>query len=189
MNREYLNDVASKGAILGGLMLVSHIFEQYMLLNGNMARMGVVGIEMIAIFGVFVYLLYRFTKNYSTNFSAEEGFAYSKALGYIVTLSLFASIIVGLGSYLYTHFVIGYEEYVNGVVGMYTNILSSTPVPAQMMGTYEQMLEQISSQPEPSILKTITSALWNYLVLGGIVGLIIAGIVKREPKIFDNELQ
>lgn len=188
MDREYLNDVASKGAILGVLMLVSHIFEQYMLLNGNLTRLGIVSIEMIALFGVFIYLLYRFTKNYSTRFSAEEGFAYSKALGYVVTLSLFASIIVGLGSYLYTHFVIGYEEYVNGVVGMYTNILSSSPIPAQMMSTYEQMLEQVSSQPEPGILKTITSSLWNYLFLGGIVGLIIAGVVKREPKIFENEL-
>ena len=52
MEREYLNDVASKGAILGVLMLVSHIFEQYMMINGNLARMGVVGVEMILIFGV-----------------------------------------------------------------------------------------------------------------------------------------
>ena len=64
MDREYLNDVASKGAILGVLMLVSHIFEQYMLLNGNLTRLGIVSIEMIALFGVFIYLLYRFTKNY-----------------------------------------------------------------------------------------------------------------------------
>lgn len=189
MEREYLNDVASKGAILGVLMLVSHIFEQYMMINGNLARMGVVGVEMILIFGVYIYLLYRFTKSYSTRFSAEEGFAYSKALSYIITLSLFASIIVGLGSYLFTHFIIGYEEYIDGVINMYTNIISSTPIPAQMVGTYEQVLEQIGSQPEPSILKTISSALWNYLVLGGIVGLIIAGVVKREPKIFDNEIQ
>ncbi len=189
MNKEYLNEVASKGAILGGLMLASHIFEQYMLLNGNLTRMGVVGIEMIAIFGLFCYLLYRFTKAHSTQYSSEEGFSYSKALGYCVTLSLFASIIVGLGSFLFTHYVIGYEKYVNGVVNMYTNILSSTPIPAPMMGTYEQMLEQIGSQPEPSILKTITSALWNYLMLGGMVGLIIAGVTKREPKIFDNELE
>ena len=188
MNREYLNDVASKGAILGVMMLVSHIFEQYMIHNGNLARMGIVCIEMIVVFGLFIYLLYRFTKAYAARHSAEEGFAYSKALGYVITLSLFASVIVGLGSYIFTHFIIGYDEYLNGVVNMYSNIISTAPVSSQMMSTYEQMLEQISSQPEPSILKTISSVLWNYLILGGMAGLIIAGVVKREPKIFDNEL-
>ncbi len=186
MEREFWNNVASKGAILGAIMLASHIFEQAMLINGSLTHMGLVGVELIAVFIIYIYLLFRFTKRHSLQYSAEEGFAYGKAFGYVVAISLFASIIVGLGGYIFTHFIIGYEEYISGMVKMYENVLSSTPMPAQMVGTYEQMLDQIASQPEPSILATISSAIWNYLLLGTIAGLIIAAIVKREPNLFGN---
>ena len=106
----------------------------------------------------------------------------------MLTLSLFTSIIVGLGGYIFTHFVIGYQDYLDGIVALYENLLSSTQLPAQMVGTYEQMLERVAEQPEPSILTTISSSIWSYIFLGGMAGLIIAGIVKREPKIFDNEI-
>ena len=142
---------------------------------------------MIVLFVVYIYLIYRFAKGYSLKQSEEDGFAYGKALGYVISLSLFASIIVGLGNYIYTHFIIGYEEYVKGVMNMYTNILSTIEIPAQMVGTYEQMLEQIGSQPEPSIFATISSAIWNYLFMGVLAGLIIAAKVKREPNIFSND--
>lgn len=187
MEKNFWNDVASKGAILGVIMLLSHIFEQMMMVNGTVTRMGIVSIEMIVLFVVYIYLLYRFAKGYSLKQSEEEGFTYNKALGYVVSLSLFASIIVGLGSYIYTHFIIGFEEYVKGVMNMYTNILSSVQIPSQMIGTYEQMLEQIGSQPEPSIFATISSAIWNYLFIGVLAGLIIAAKVKREPNIFSND--
>ena len=187
MEKNFWNDVASKGAILGVMMLLSHIFEQMMMINGNTARMGIVGVEMIVLFVVYIYLLYRFTKAYSLTQSEEVEFTYNKALGYVVSISLFASIIVGLGNYIYTHFIIGYEEYVKGVMNMYANILSTVQIPAQMVGTYEQMLEQIGSQPEPSIFATISSAIWNYLFMGVLAGLIIAAKVKREPNIFSND--
>ena len=72
-------------------------------------------------------------------------------------------------------------------MNMYANILSTVQIPAQMVGTYEQMLEQIGSQPEPSIFATISSAIWNYLFMGVLAGLIIAAKVKREPNIFSND--
>lgn len=187
MEKVFWNDVASKGAILGVLMLVSHIFEQAMMLNGTLAQVGIVGIESIVVFGLYIYLLYRFAKSHSLHYTPEDGFSYGKAFGYIVAISLFASIIVGLGSYVSTHFIIGYNDYIDGVVNMYTNILSESPIPAQMAGIYEQTLEKIEEQPEPSIFATISASIWNYLLLGCLAGLIIAAIVKREPNIFGNE--
>lgn len=187
MEKIFWNDVASKGAILGAVMLVSHIFEQAMMHNGSLARMGIVGVEMLVVFILYIYLLYRFAKGHSQCYVAEEGFSYGKAFGYVVAISLFASVIVGLGSYLFIHIVIGYRDYVDGIVNMYSNMLSTTAMPAQMVGTYEQMLDQIASQPEPSILATISSTIWNYLLLGGFAGLFIAAVVKREPNIFGNE--
>lgn len=187
MNKAFWNDVASKGALLGLLMLVSHIFEQLMLLNGDLSRMGIVGAEMIVVFGLYTYLLFRFTKRHSQQFSQEEGFSFGKGFTYILTISIFTSIIVGLGGYIFTHSIIGYQQYVDGIVNMYTNVLSTAELPSQVIGSYEQMLEHIAEQPEPSIFSTITSSIWSYTFLGALVGLIIAGIVKREPNIFNND--
>lgn len=187
MNKEFWNDVALKGAILGVIMLASHIFEQAMMLNGSSVQMAIVGGETLAVCIIYISMLYRFTKRYSQQFSAEEGFSFGKGFNYVLTLSLFTSIIVGLGGYIFTHFVIGYKEYTDGIVALYENLLSTTQIPAQMVGTYEQMLERIAEQPEPSILTTISSSIWSYIFGGAIVGLIIAGIVKREPNIFGDE--
>ncbi len=189
MKKNFWNDVASKGAILGVLMLASHIFEQVMMLNGNMTKLGLVSAEMFVVFGIFVYLLFRFTKKHSLQYSAEEGFSFGQAFGYVLTLSLFTSIIVGLGSYIFRHFIIGYAEYINGIINMYTNVLSAAQIPAQMVGTYEQMLDQVASQPEPGILSTISSSVWSYILIGSFAGLIIAAIVKREPNIFGDEIE
>ncbi|MBE6210909.1 MAG: DUF4199 domain-containing protein [Rikenellaceae bacterium] len=189
MEREFWNDVASKGAILGVLMLASNIFEQAMFLNGTMGRLSFVGIEAIVVFVIYVFLLFYFAKRHSLQYSKEEGFSYGKAFGYVLTLSLFTSVIVGLGSYIFTHFIIGYKEYVDGVLNLYTNIFSTIEVPAQMANTYEQLIDQIGSQPEPSLFAIIFASIRNYLLLGGFVGLIIAAVVKREPNIFGDELE
>ena len=187
MDKEYLHDVATKGAILGVIMLASHLLEQTMIISGEVSRMGLLAAEMIAVFAIYVYLLYRFTKSYSQRSTAEEGFPFGKGWGYVITLAVFTSIIVGLGKYIYTHSIIGYTDYIKGVVGLYENILSTTPLSPQLVSTYEQMLERIAEQPEPSFISTISSTLWSYIFLGGLVGLIIAGIVKREPNIFSDE--
>ena len=187
MEKVFWNDVASKGALLGLMMLVSHIFEQAMLLNGDMGRMGIVGAEMIVVCVLYIYLLFRFTKRYSLNFSQEEGFSFGKGFTYILTLSIFTSVVVGLGGYIFTHLIIGYQQYIDGIVNLYTNLLSAAQLPAQMVGTYEQMLERIAEQPEPSIFTAITSSIWSYTFLGAMVALVIAGIVKREPNIFSND--
>ena len=58
-----------------------------------------------------------------------------------------------------------------------------------MANTYEQLIDQIGSQPEPSLFAIIFASIRNYLLLGGFVGLIIAAVVKREPNIFGDELE
>lgn len=187
MEKIFWNDVASKGAILGVLMLVADIIQQSMMLNGNVARMGIAGVITIVVSILFIYLIYRFTKKHSMLYSPEEGFSYGKAFGYVLSISLFTSIIVGLGNYIFTHLIIGYSEYIDGLVKMYSNVISTFPMPAQSANIYEQMLEQITSQPEPGIMATIFSSLWSYILLGGFVGLFVAAAVKREPNIFGNE--
>ena len=54
MNKEFWNDVALKGAILGVVMLASHIFEQAMMLNGSPVQMAIVGGEMLAVCIIYI---------------------------------------------------------------------------------------------------------------------------------------
>jgi hypothetical protein len=49
------------------------------------------------------------------------------------------------------------------------------------------MFKAIQSQEEPSLISSIFSGIWSYLLAGTIVGLIVAAFTKREPKIFDNQ--
>lgn len=186
MDKMFWTDVAKKGAILGVLMLASHILEQVLMLNGNTSRMFVAGIEMLVVALLYIYLMYRFVKGYSNTFSAEEGFSYGRGFTYVVYASLLAGVIVGFGSYVYVHWIVGYGDYIDGMVNMYASIIDSAAMPASLSAMYEGMFEQLESQPEPSVFSTLFSTLWGYIMWGVIIGLIIAGIVKRTPKLFDE---
>jgi len=187
MNSNFLTDAASKGAILGVLMLASHVLEQTLILSGSLSTVMIAGLEMLVVAALFVYLVWRFTKRASVAFANEDGgYSYGQGLIYVLTLSVLTGVVVGLGSYVYMHFIIGYETYIEKVVAMYSSLLSSSAIPASMAGVYEQMIDQIQSQPEPSVFGTLWSSLWSYLFWGLIVGLFVAGAAKREPKPFDE---
>lgn len=186
MDKLFFTDIAKKGAILGVLMLLSHILEQALMLNGNVSRMLVAGVEMLVVTVLYIYLMYRFVRSYSKTYSPEEGFSYGRGFIYVVYVSLLAGVIVGFGSYVYVHWIVGYGNYIDGMVNMYSTLIGSAPMPASLSAMYESMFEQLESQPEPSLFATLFSTLWSYVMWGVIIGLIIAGIVKRSPRIFDE---
>lgn len=189
-NTLFWNDVLAKGAILGGIMLCSHIFEQCATIyGGTMTWYTMMGVEMIVAAAAFVWLIYYFTKRYSVAVMQPQQvkmFSYGAGLGYAASVSIFAGIIVGLGRYILHSFVIGHKAYVNGMIDSLQQIIEGSPEMAAMGDMYNQMLAQIATQPEPSIFATIGSTVWSYMLWGVIVGLFVAGIVKKEPQLFDN---
>lgn len=186
----FLNDMLTKGAILGGVMLLSNIAENSILYYGGMKWMVVLGIEYLISLAVYCYLLYRFTKGYANLVLLERKslpfFSYGNGFSYAVSVSMLAGVIVALGGYMFRHYVIGYENYINAYVKLLQDWFSQTEVPASMVGTYEQMFSTLKSQPEPSLITSIFSGIWTYLMAGTFVGLIVAAFTKREPKIFEN---
>lgn len=188
----FLNDMLTKGAILGGVMLLSNIAENAMLYYGNTPTwLVVLGVEYIVAMAVYCYLVYRFTKGYSNLVLAERKempfFTYGNGLSYATSVSMLAGVIVALGGYMFRHYVIGYENYISAYVKLLQDWLSGSEIPASMVGTYDQMFKTIQSQAEPSLITSIFSGIWTYLMVGTIVGLIVAAFTKREPKIFDNQ--
>lgn len=188
----FLNSVLNRGAIVGFVMLCSHIFEQCAVVyGGSMTWYSIMGFEMVVSFALFVWMIHRFTKSYSLEVMNERQvlkmFSFGQGFSYAVSVSVLAGVIVGLGRYILHSLIIGHTEYVQSMISSLQAVLKANPETASMMGTYNQMFAQMAAQPEPSILATIFSSIWSYLFWGTIVALIVAAMVKREPNLFENQ--
>lgn len=188
---QFWRDLLTKGAILGGIMVVSHCFEQCAIIyGGTMAWVKAVGFEWIVAVALYIYLLFRFTKSYAANVMEQQGevkvFTYGNGLSYMIAVSILAGTIVGVGSYILRHFIIGHTEYVTKLAETMVAIVKSTPEASAMMGNMNQMVNQILQQEEPSIFSTIASSIWNYILGGLIAGLVVAAFTKHTPKLFDT---
>ena len=190
----FLNDMFTKGAILGAVMLASNILETSMMYYGASLKWVLISlVEILAVMVIYCWLLFRFTKKHADLVLRERSemshFTYFNALNYVVDISMLAGVIAGLGSYLFRHYIIGFENYIAAYVKLVQDIVSQSEVPASMIGTYEQMFKSIESQSEPSILSAIFSSVSNYLIAGTLVGLIVAAKTKRDPKNENNDEQ
>ena len=190
----FLSNLMNKGAILGLVMLCSHVLEQCAVVyGGTMAWFYVMGVEMLAAAALYVWMLYKFAKGYSLSVMEAQGevkmFNYSRGFSYVASVSSLAGVIVGLGRYIMHSFVIGHQAYLKAMVTSVQTALSTSPESSSLMSAYEPMLKQMMTQPEPGVFATIISSVWSYMFWGMIVGLIIAAKVKHEPKLFDNKTE
>ena len=65
MNRDFWSDVLRSGAILGGVMSLSYIFERYLLAFSDMALLkasAIYSLEWLVACIAFVWMLARFTR-------------------------------------------------------------------------------------------------------------------------------
>lgn len=182
------------GAILGFVMLCSHIFEQCATVyGGSMGWYSVMAIEMIISFVLFVWLLYRFAKNYSVAVMAQQQtlkmFSYGSAVSYIVAVSALSGVIVGLGRYILHNIIIGHTEYLQAMIASLQAIIKSNPAMSSMAGMYNEMMAQMAAQLEPGIFATIISSIWSYTFWGFITSLILAATISKKPDLFDNQNQ
>lgn len=187
----FWNSVMVNSAILGVVMLASHVFEQCAVVYGkSMGWLSFMGFEMLVSIVLFVWLLYRFAKKYSEQVMQSQSikmFSYGSAFGYIFIVSAFSGIIVGLGRYILHNIIIGHKAYTEGMITTMQSVLKANPETAAMMDSYNQLFAQLAVQPEPTIINTVVSAIWGYMFWGVVVGLIVAAFVKKEPAIFDNQ--
>lgn len=186
------NDILTKGAILGCVMLASNIAEASMLVyGGTMGWVGVMSIECLVVMALYCYLIYRFTSNYAKLVISERKdmpyFTYGNGYSYAVLISILAGVITALGGYIFLNYVVGFDNYVTATVNIAQQAISQAEIPSAMVGQYEQMLAAIQQQESPSMMSKLFGAIWTYLLAGSFVGLIVAAFTKREPQIFDNQ--
>ena len=188
----FLNDMLTKGAILGGVMMVSGILETSMICYGSSSKwLAIMTAEIFVAMAIYIWLTFRFTKNYAKLVLAERKhlpfFSFGNGFAYVVSISMLSGVIATLGNYMFRHYIVGFENYISANVKLIQDVISNTEVPASMVGTYDQMFKTIESQSEPSLISAIFSGVWTYLISGTVVGLIVAAITKREPQIFDKQ--
>ena len=91
----FLNDMLTKGAILGGVMLASNIVETSMMYYGATLNWVVVAsCEIVAVIVLYCWLLLCFTRNYASLVVAERSdmpyFTYANGLNYAIDISMLA---------------------------------------------------------------------------------------------------
>ena len=187
-NARFWNEIAKQGAVLGSLLALSAIFELWGLLSGKLGLTMLMSVEWIAVAVIHYILLHRFTKQYSRQFPAEEGFTFWQGYSYQMLISLFAGILVGVVQAVALHQVIGYTNYIDRVMQSTQSILASS---GALNATTETLLSQTFSQLEsaqaPSVLATAWGGVVNELLFAAFFGLIIAGVLSRAPKLFGGE--
>lgn len=182
------NQVARQGAVLGIILAASSIFEWEAALSGKLGWMGLIFLEWIAVVVLHYYLLNRYTKQYGAAFSAEEGFSFGKAYGYLLNVSLFAGVVVGAVQALYLHAIVGYSNYMARYVEMMKGLIAQMSSGGQQMAAIlRQTMEQMQQAEAPSIISTAFSGIWSVVLFGLLFGLIIAGVLARSPKMFASK--
>lgn len=192
INTYFWKDILNKGAILGVLMTLSAIFEQCAIIyGGTISWMSAMGFEYVVSIVVYVWLIYRFAKHFSLQVMDMQKdiktFSYAQGFLYVIMLSILTGVVVGLGTYIFRHFVVGYTEYVEATIRAMQNALKESQLPSSVTSSYKQLFAQMASQTEPTIFSVLLSSCWNYMFTGTLLGLVIAGIVKREPQLFNSD--
>lgn len=183
-NRGFWSDTLRGGAWLGLLMGLSAVLETYgMFLSGSEGALLLVMFEWLAVAVLFVWMLYRLARRRAERCAPELGFAYSQALLFTICLSAAAGIIAGVMKYVFVS-IVGYDTVTNGYLDMlyhYKTVASAADMSAGYVQLLDDMIESVRTARRPSILATVFSSLESYAVAGAAAGLVISGIVRRDP--------
>ncbi len=186
----YWNDAAKYGVLLGIAMSGSKILEQSLLLSGDIALMGLYSIEWILSIIVFGAILHFASKRRAMQYPDEVGYPFGLALSFLISVSMLAAIPVACINYVYINSFIGYDNYVNTMIGSINEMMSQIQMTSQSADMFESVLDETFAQlkeiPQPSIFSSLFGTIVNYICGGGVLGLFVASFTKRKPKVFES---
>ena len=186
-NKMFWYDVLRAGAIVGIVMALSRIFERYQLVfrDADMGSIAVVYLlEWFVAAGLFIAMLYFFARRRAKAADAEVGFSYGQALSYILLVSMLAGVIVGVADTIYIN-AMGYDVYVDGLIGRLgelRNMYIGVGYNGADIKMFDDVAHSIRTSEQPSMLSNVFAGFNNYILFGGLPGLIIASLVRRDPE-------
>jgi hypothetical protein len=187
MNRDFWSDVLRSGAILGGVMSLSYIFERYLLAFSDMALLKastIYSLEWLVACVVFVWMLARFTRRRAEALPSEITVTYSYLLSYVLLASMLSGVLVGVADTLYIS-AMGYDLYISGLVGRIEQLQQlylDMGISASEMTIFEQYVNQLRYVEQPSMMLTVLGKLQTYAIMGCIPGFIIASVNSRRVR-------
>ena len=187
MNRVFWSEVLRSGAILGGVMSLSFIFERYVLAFSDMELLKASAIyftEWLVACVVFIWLLARFTRRRANVLPVEMGSTYSYLLSYILLTSMLSGVLVGVADTLYIS-LMGYDVYVSGLIGRIDQLkqmYADMGISSSDMAIFDQFAQQLRYVEQPSMLMTVFGKLQTYAIMGCIPGFIIASVNSRRHR-------
>ena len=167
------------GTIVGVVSVAFSIVLQ--LLGGNSQDAAepsflVKAINFVSVF-VTIVLLFGYTRRFAAQHSLEEGFSVGRAVGFVVSMMLFAGVISGVYSAVMANFFIKEEilQSVDAVMAQMQDLYSAD----QFDSLYSTMQKAVVNP----IYLTISSVISNCFT-GVIVGLLVGLLTRRRPDIF-----
>ena len=191
-NKDFWQDVLRSGALLGVVMSLSMLIEQYIMVCSPLSlAMGsfLYFVEWCSVAVIFVVALYRLTRRRAKESDPQSGYGYAQALSYMLLVSLLTGIVVGVAHMLFIA-VIGYDSYVEGMLHRIDEMRSMMLTSAgdtSYGSLFAQMTSSLRSAEQPSIFDYVIASVNNYIICGGFVGLILASFVRVEPTIRREE--
>ena len=184
----FWNEAAKCGAVIGLILAVSSVLENSVFFTSGTGFLYLMLLEFFAVAAVHYYLLHRYTRRRSQLYTADEGFSFGQGYGFLLAVSGFAGIIVGVVQAVYLHLIVGYANYIDHYVSWMTGLFSRMGgASSSMEGMLSQIVNELQNSPAPSRLKTIWGGVWSCLLFGVVFGLIIAGVIARAPKPFGKD--
>lgn len=183
--KSFWSDALRSGAILGGVMALSAIFENYLLVSADLSLGSLssfYALETLVAVALYIYLLVRFTRRAAVLAEQEVGFNFGQAFSYVLAVSMLAGVIVGLAKTLYVA-AIGYDVYVGGLLSRLEQLHTlylDMGFRSDDLKMINELAQGVRTMEQPSIWSNIFSSLYNYMLLSGVPGLIIAGVVSRR---------
>ncbi len=113
--------------------------------------------------------------------AGPEGYSYSRAVGYVFALMMFAGIVYGVGRFLMVNYISHeyYDALNTAAMDAAMTVYRGTAMESQMATMRPQAL-RVMSNP----LFLIFSSVFNLVIKGGFLGLIFSAFFKRNPDIF-----
>lgn len=181
-----LNNIFTKSAILGAVMLAVNLATMYLVSKATFGLMVLAGLVSLSSYVLYGFLVYRFTKGYAQSLfkfrSDLTYFTYLNGFSYIVTISMLAGVVTSLGSYFYLHHVVGYEEYINCYINIIRDAQGVAELPDSINSLYENIIKSLQDIPAPGFLSSIYGGVTSGCVLGLVIGSIVAIFTRCKPE-------
>lgn len=178
---------------MGILMSASTMFETYVIYYSDFALTKAIicyFVEWVVLSIIYVWLLYRFCRKYSVNnFDSSVGFDFGQGFGFVITLTLFIAIMVGVTTTIFQS-VMGFDGFINGYIARVDELVAYMGANNIAMNSMEEPLmelrDNIRAITQPSMLENIFAAIYSYVFSGIFIGLIIAAALRRKPVIVER---